>query len=327
MRWPVVLAAVLGAGLSPGCISRGVDVVPFLAPTATATLEDLVARVNAWEEIRTLVIRVDLQFETVEETEKGKGRQYRTANGRLLLARPSSIRLNIEAPVLSADIAEMASDGERFQLLIHPPEYRALIVGSNAASYQEEKAKLEKDPELGKAGPLLNIRPQHFTRAFLPAVIDAGTEAFLHEEQVTEPDPRAGAKKDAEVRKSYYVLTAVRRGADSPHAQFWFDRMGDIALVRQRVFDTKGYLVTDIRYDGFLPASAAAGYSLPARVRIERPYDDYALVVTVRADGIQVNRDLPENAFVLEVPPEWGDSLRRIDLDDKARTPGALDFN
>jgi hypothetical protein len=319
MRWPVVLAAGLVAGLAPGCISRGVDVVPFLAPTASTTLEDLVARVNAWEEIQSLVLRVDLQFETVEEIEKGKGRQYRTANGRLLLSRPSSIRLNIQAPVLSAEIAEMASDGKRFELLIHPPEYRALISGSNDASYREEKARLEEDPEIGKAGPLLNIRPQHFTAAFLPAVIGAGTEAFVHEEQVTELDLRPGAKKDAEVRKSYYVLTVVRSGARSPLAQFWFDRMGNITLVRQRVFDTEGYLVTDVRYEGFLPPAAAAGHSLPGRVRIERPYDEYALVVTVRPDGILVNRDLPENAFVLEVPPEWGESLRRIDLEERTR--------
>lgn len=318
MHARIVAFALLGLAGS-GCISRGVDIVPFLTPTATTTLEDLVARINAWEEVHTLVLRVDLQFETVEETEKGKGRQYRTANGRLLLSRPSSIRLNIQAPVLSADIAEMASDGERFQLLIHPPEYRALIVGSNAASYREERAKLDADPELGKAGPLLNIRPQHFTGAFLPAVIDAGTEAFVHEEQVTERDLRPGARKNAEVRKSYYVLTAIRKGAGSPHAQFWFDRMGSIALVRQRVFDDGGYLVTDIRYHGWLPPEAAGGHSLPARVRIERPYDDYALVVTVRPDGILVNRDLPETAFVLEVPSEWGESVRRIDLDERAR--------
>jgi hypothetical protein len=311
-----VAFTLLGAVFS-GCISRGVDIVPFLAPTATATLEDLVARVNASGETHTLVLRVDLQFETVEETEKGKGRQYRTANGRLLLSRPSSIRLNIQAPVLSAEIAEMASDGEKFQLLIHPPEYRALIMGSNAASYTDEIAKLQEDPELGKAGPLLNIRPQHFTSAFLPAVIDAETQAFVHEEQVTERDLRPGAKKNAEVRKSYYVLNAIRRNAEAPHAQFWFDRLEGIALVRQRVFDPEGYLVTDIRYDGFLPPEAAGGHSLPARVRIERPNDDYALVVTVRTDGIVVNRDLPENAFVLEMPSEWGESVRRIDLDEK----------
>ncbi len=317
MRSPtLVLAAFLGTGLS-GCVSRGVEVVPFLAPTATATREELVAKVNVWEAIQTLVLRVDLQFETVEEIEKGRGRQFRTANGRLLVSRPSSIRLNIQAPVLSADIAEMASDGRRFQLLIHPPQYRALISGSNEASYQEEKAALERDPELGKAGPLLNIRPQHFMGAFLPAVIDAETQAFLHEEQVTEPDSRAGAKKNAQVRKSYYVLSAVRRGALAPHAQFWFDRLGKVSLVRQRVFDAGGYLATDIRYDGWLPPEPASGHSLPSRVRIERPYDEYALVLTVRPDGILVNRELPEAAFVLEVPPEWGESVRRVDLDQK----------
>ncbi len=322
MRSSVVLIASLGAFLS-SCLSRGVDVVPFLPPTATATLEDLVMKVNASEGIRSLVLRVDLQFETVLSTEKGKARQYRSANGRLILSRPSSIRLNVQAPVLSADIAEMASDGDRFQLLIHPPEYRAFIMGSNGASYREETAKLEADPKLGKAGPLLNIRPQHFTGAFLPAIVDAGSRAFVHEEQVVERDLRPTARKNAQVRKSYYVLSAVRTGADSPHAQFWFDRMGTIALVRQRIFDAQGYLVSDIRYEGWLPPESDSAPSLPARVRIERPYDDYALLMTVHPDGIRVNQELPETAFVLEVPPEWGDDVRRIDLDEKPR----LDFN
>ncbi len=279
------------------------------------------AKVNAFEEIHSLVLRVDLQFETVEETEKGRARQYRTANGRLILSRPSSIRLNIQAPVLSADIAEMASDGQRFQLLIHPPEYRALIMGSNEVSYREETAKLEADPKLGKAGPLLNIRPQHFTGAFLPAVIDAESRAFVHEEQIVERDLRPGARKNAQVKKSYYVLNAIRTGAASPHAQFWFDRMDAIALVRQRIFDAQGDLVSDVRYEGWLPPSTDGAPSLPARVRIERPYDDYTLVVTVHPDGTQVNRELPETAFVLEVPAEWGEDVRRIDLDE------TLDFN
>jgi hypothetical protein len=320
MRSGLLVASIVGAFLA-SCLSRGVEVVPFLPPTATATLDELVARVNAWEEISSLVLRVDLQFETVDETEKGKARQYRTANGRLILSRPSSIRLNIQAPVLSADIAEMASDGERFQLLIHPPEYRALILGSNEVSYREETARLEADPKLGKAGPLLNIRPQHFTGAFLPALIDAESRAFVHEEQIVERDLRPRARKNAQVRKSYYVLNAIRGSARSPHAQFWFDRMGTIALVRQRIFDAGGALSSDIRYEGWLPSAADGAPSLPARVRIERPYDDYALLVTVHPDGIQVNREFPETAFVLEVPSEWGEEVRRIDLDEK------LDFN
>ena len=320
MRSALVLASVVGAFLA-SCLSRGVEVVPFLPPTATAGLQDIVAHVNAWEEMRSLVLRVDLQFETMEETEKGKARQYRTANGRLIVRRPSSIRLNIQAPVLSADIAEMASDGERFQLLIHPPEYRALILGSNDASYRDETARLEEDPTLGKAGPLLNIRPQHFTGAFLPILIDEDTRAFVHEEQIVERDLRPGARKNAQVKKSYYVLNAVRAGAESPQAQFWFDRTETIDLVRQRIFDTRGYVVSDIRYEGWLPPVAEGTPPLPARVRIERPYDEYALVLTVHPDSIQINRDLPETAFALEVPAEWGEDVRRIDLDEK------LDFN
>jgi hypothetical protein len=311
------LGSLTSLWLAAGCVSRGVDFIPFLPPTAEASVDDLVARVNDRASIASLVLRVDLQFQTVLEAEKGHGRQYRSAKGRLLIERPRFIRLNIEAPILSANIAEMASDGKRFQLLIHPPEYRALIEGSNGRAYREESAKLDRDPDLKKAGPLLNIRPQHFTDAFLPERIDSDAFAFVNEEQTVEPDSRPGAKKGAEVRKSYYLLTVVDAGRRTPRCQFWFDRLGELRLSRQRVFDESGRLVTDIRYTDYLPPDPASGKRFPATVRIERPYDDYTLVVSVHPDGIVVDRDLPETAFVLTVPPEWGDSVRRIDLDER----------
>ena len=62
-----------------------------------------------------------------------------------------------------------------------------------------------------------------------------------------------------------------------------------------------------------------SGRSLPSRVRIERPHDDYALVVNVRPDGLQTNRKLPDTAFVVTPPAEWASSLRRIDLDDRPK--------
>jgi hypothetical protein len=305
------------------------DFVPFLPPTETATLEELVARVNETAAISSLVLRVDLQFETVEEVEAGKGRKFRTAKGRLLLERPGFIRLNIEAPILSANVAEMASNGERFQLLIHPAEYRALIEGSNRESYVEEIEKLRRDPQMKKAGPLLNIRPQHFTDAFLPAAIRGSTLAFVNEELVVEPDRRPGAKKDAQVRTSYYVVTAIRRGDPSPGTQYWFDRRAGLELARQRVFREDGTLVTDVRYSGYLPPDPASGKRFPSEVRIERPYDEYALVVRVHADGIAVDRDIPDTAFVVTAPPEWGESVRRVDLDDRNgdKSPPRLDNN
>ena len=313
-----ILVVFLAIGLSSCNISKKVDVVPFLAPTHTATLDELVAHINQWNEIRTLVLRVDLQFETVERADEGEGRQYRTAQGRLLLERPHRIRLNIEAPILSANIAEMASNGERFQLLIYPPKHRALIEGRNDRSYREETAKLHRDPELEKAGPLANIRPQHFTDAFLLATVPieaSHTLTFLEEERVDEPDTRPRAKAGARVRKSYYVVTAVRRGESSPRARYWFDRLGELALARQQVYAPDGSLIADIRYADYLPPQGDVDVRIASRVHIERPYDDYGIVVTVKPNGVMINRELPDTAFVVTAPEEWGDSIRHINLD------------
>lgn len=320
----ILLMAALLAAIPGGCISKRIDFVPFLPPAASATLDELVSRVNEAAAVSSLVLRVDLQFETVEEAEKGRGRKYHTAKGRLLLERPGLIRLNIEAPILSANVAEMASDGRRFQLLIHPPEHRALIVGSNQSSYREETERLRSDPDLKKAGPLVNIRPQHFTDAFLLAPIPEGTLTLVNEELAVEPDRRPGAKEGAEVRVSYYVVTMVGAGEASPRIQYWFDRTSDVALARQRVFGVDGRLLTDVHYSGYFPPEPVSGKRFPSRVRIERPHDDYSLVVNVQRDGILVDRDLPDTAFEVTAPPEWGDSVRRIDLDERKR-PSWLD--
>ena len=325
-----ILVVLLAIGLG-SCISKKVDVVPFLAPTQTATLEELVAHINQWKEIRTLVLRVDLQFETIERADEGEGRQYRMAQGRLLLERPGRIRLNIEAPILSANIAEMASNGERFQLLIYPPDYRALIEGRNDRSYHEETAKLDRDPELEKAGPLVNIRPQHFTDAFLLSTIpieephtiafleEPHTIAFLEEERVDEPDTQPRAKDGAFVRKSRLTTSSPRFVSVRAHLapRYWFDRLGELALARQQVYAPDGRLIADIRYADYLPLQGDVGVRIASRVHIERPYDDYGLVVNVKPDGVTINRDLPDTAFVVTAPEEWGDSVRHIDLDNR----------
>ena len=318
MKRFAVLLLVVGLSGSVSCVSRRVHVVPFLTPTENATLDQLVAHINEWRKIDSLVLRVDLQFETVEESEKGEGRQYRTAQGRLLLQRPSRIRLSIEAPILSTNIAEMASDGERFQLLIYPPDYRALIEGLNEASYGEAVKKLDQDPELEKAGPIVNIRPQHFTDAFLLSPVpvdDPHTVAFLQEEHVIESDRRPGAKKNSQVKKSFYVVTVLRLGENAPRARYWFDRTSELLVKRQQVYDADGRLVGDIDYADYLPPRGEGGPRFASRVRIERPYDNYALVVNVRSDGIMINRELPDTAFVVTAPAAWGDALRRIDLE------------
>jgi hypothetical protein len=302
------------------CVSRRVDVPPFIPPAREATISELIEIVNQRQSVQSLIVKTDLQFETAEAAEEGVMRRYRSANGRFLLARPERIRLQIEAPILSVSIAEMASDGEHFQLLVYPQEHRALIEGSNRRSYVEEARKLDQDPELKKAGPLVNIRPQHFTDAFLFPPIDTenpDTFTFMEEARPLEDDDRPGARDGQKVVRSYYVLTVFRRGEQAPRRKYWFDRTRNLALSRQQVFDSKGLLVGEITFSKYLPPERTAGEPFASEIRIHRPYDAYSLRITLQPDSLVLNRDIPPQAFSLEPPPEWGDSIRRIDLDRK----------
>jgi hypothetical protein len=316
------IAALVAVGLTlaSSCVSRRVDLPPFIPPTREATLSELITIVNERQKAQTLIIRADLQFVTSEKAEEGVGRRYRSGQGRIILSRPERIRLSIEAPVLSVNIADMASDGERFQLLVYPEEYRALIEGSNRKSYAEEARKLDDEPELRKAGPLVNIRPQHFTEAFLFEPIDTEDPdifPYKAEARPLEDDDRPGAKKDQKVIRSYYVLTVAERGEQAPRRKYWFDRTRDMVMTRQQTFDDKGHLVGDVRFAKYLPPEPKAGLRFPSEIEINRPYEDYTLRITVKPDSVEVNREIPETAFTLEPPPEWGDTIRRVDLDKK----------
>ena len=302
------------------CASKKVAVIPYLVPTETATLEDLVETLNQWEVFQSLLLQTDLQFQTFEPKQQGESRQFRTAQGRILLERPQRIRLEIEAPILNTSLAEMVSDGEQFQLLIYPREYRALIEGHNESKYETESSELTDDPALQKAGPLINIRPQHITDAFLLPKIkteDEGMMVFLNEERIEEFDKRQSVRKGPSVRKSYYVVTVVKSGQHSPSARYWFDRIEMLKLARQQRYDSEGHIVASIRYDDYFKLSSKIKTDFPSTIQIERPYDNYTITVKIHPDRITVNRSFPDRAFVINPPTEWGDTLRRFNLATK----------
>lgn len=316
IRW-VAYAWLTALVSSCGIISRRVDVIPFIPPRSDAKLEQLVARINEMSTLESLTMKVDLQFLTIENEQSGQSRQYRTAQGRLLLDRPANIRLQIEAPVLNAPIADLASDGDRFQLLIYPSRYRALIEGENDQRYEAESEKIRTDEELSQAGPLINIRPQHFTQAFLREPIRSEDRPYLQEDLRIEEEIDPRTRKKRQVKRSYYVVTVVHPGEQSPRTQYWFDRSAEIELRRQHLFDSEGLLVGIVHYSGYLPPHEASGIRFPAEVLIDRPYEKYGLRVRLKPDSIVVDRELPATAFVLEAPPEWEGHLRRVRLGEK----------
>jgi len=109
----------------------------------------------------------------------------------------------------------------------------------------------------------------------------------------------------------------------SNHAQlrrkYWFDRTERLMLVREQIYEGQGRLVQEVGYDRFTRHPQFEGF-LPTRIRISRPYDNYSVTITVSPGTIKLNSEVPSQAFTLQKPEEWGDSVETIDLDKISKT-------
>lgn len=325
---PIVLMLVALPG-TIGCV-RNIRVTPVLpvARGATLDVQALVGRVNGLvAEQRTLNAPVWLTFRDLREQEQGRNKQYPAADARLLLERPNNIRLQIKVPVVGRRVADMSSNGETFRVAVFYPENKKkFILGSNAGKYKRIEADSEtRDPELQQAGALANIRPQHLTEAFLiqPIALEGSeTIYFLDEVRQTERDTRPRAKRNAEVVRSYYVLTMLERIGGGAQARIvrriWFDRTVEgTELARQDLYE-EGHLATIVTYREYF--KTASGLSWPKLVRIERVGDGYAAEALFRPDDFRINVDVPHEAFELQNT----ESLPAVDLDrlPNVREPG-----
>ncbi|MDE3194946.1 MAG: hypothetical protein KGN84_01275, partial [Acidobacteriota bacterium] len=98
---------------------------------------------------------------------------------------------------------------------------------------------------------------------------------------------------------AFYVLQLVRRletGGIQVSRQIWFDRI-DLTISRQMVFNEKGSIVSDTRYNKWL---AYNGVQFPSHIDISRPIDSFGAVLDI--DQMQMNKALTDDRFVLKQP-------------------------
>jgi hypothetical protein len=132
-----------------------------------------------------------------------------------------------------------------------------------------------------------------------------------------EPDTRRGADKNARVVRPYYVLdefSQLQGSAAKLVRRFWFDRVAGIRLARVQSYDDNGGLVTDVAYFNERQLGSGPTASLPSRIEITRPQDQYKLSITYQdPSSVELNRTggYAPKAFVLE--NKWG--LPEVDLD------------
>lgn len=201
--------------------------------------------------------------------EKSKITEYKDVRAFILLRAPSDIRLIGLFPVVRNKAFDMVADAASFKLYV--PSQNRFITGRNEIQ-QLSANKIE------------NLRPQHFLEALLVRPIDAA-ERILIENYTDEEN-------------AYYILHVVREsGRNLLLARtIWFNRV-DLRLSRQLIFDTDGNILTDARYSEW---KAYDNVPFPKHIEINRPRDEYAVVIDVVK--MDINKGVSDDKFVLDQP-------------------------
>jgi hypothetical protein len=309
---------IAGTALLGSACVRRVNVNELLPVKDQLSADQLINRINAYSQTQTFAAQADVTVWNYFTGEGAKADEFPAATGLIRFKRPDETRMKVT--FIGADVADMVSDGHKFKLKIYrPQEKRRFIYGSNLADIERMNAseiKETKDPQLTKAGGLVNMRPQHITDSFLIKAITATDRpnAFREEVRQVEPDTRPG-KKNRFVERSYYVVYVLERdetGQLKLRRKFWFDRtQAGAPLVRQQTFENGvGRLAGDVTYSDWftIPNSNTVW---PRHVIIDRRNDGYRLDLRLVAETVEVNEELPATTFSLENT----EKLEEVNLD------------
>src|SRR5215211_4650864 len=318
-----VLLFISGCGLFGA--KRKIQVPQLLTPLSEAGKDRLIQEINRLSTVKSIHGKVDIQFEDTSFASSGVADQYRLVDGTLTLQRPGKIYLVIQFTFV--DIAQMASDGEHFRVAVLKGEekYRRFVKGTNSAVYP----KLEAEPvetntkndklktEKVTVSALSNLRPQHLTDAFMIRPVEPNSSLIYAQSEFfqEEADTRRQAKKGDRIMRAYYLLeefSQANPGDARLLRRFWLDRVGGIHLARVQTYDDGGLLVTDVSYYNEKTLGSTTTASLPSRVEITRPQDQYKLSITYQdSASVELNKEFGPKAFVLE--NKW--QLQEVDLD------------
>jgi hypothetical protein len=278
--------------------------------------------------------KMNLKFEDNSFAQFGSKDVDRRADGQVLVQRPASIRLKVQIPVISSDIAQMTSDGEKFRVAIlncgGGSKCKKFVKGSNNADYSKLQERLS-ETEIGdgvsikNVSAFANLRPQHFTDAMLVRPTD---DAHLYTQstifQIEESETHSKKSPIHRVTRGYYLLDEFKKGPNGElvvSRRFWFDRVVSIRLARQQIFDARGEIESDIVYGAEGNLTATGEYNnMPLEIVVTRPQEKYSMRLTYSTPtDVLIGKSYPATAFVLE--NTW--QLEEVDLDKKLQEAAA----
>ncbi len=257
-----------------------IEVPSKIIEAKSATFDELLDLLRGYDKISSLAcnnMRVD--FVTGDRA-RGELQDYRDARGYILLQRPASLHWVLQLPITKTTLIDLLSVGDDFKMWY--PRKRQFFIGKN--SYQELIA------EEFSEGIEFTARPEHIFQAILPKSIELDSE-----------NTRVVMKESIEEAAKYYVLSVSREVGEFrqiPIRDIWIERSGLIIEMQQTYLET-GEISSIIRYSEYVLQN---GLSLPLKIQIDRPLDEYTL--DLEFEAWRINPKLPEKAFILTPPPE-----------------------
>jgi outer membrane lipoprotein-sorting protein len=248
----------------------------------------LLSRVDSiYNSIRDFSATVDMT-PALGSAERNRITEYKDVRGYILFRKPDDIRIIGLYPVVRNKAFDMVSNGTDFRLYV--PAKNRFLIGRNELTTPSPN-KLE------------NLRPQHFVEALLIRPPNHGEQAVL--ENLTDED------------NANYILELITQGPGGLRLSrsIWLDRYR-LMPVRQLNFDDQGNILTDARYSNWQHWD---NVQFPKQVQIDRPRDEYSVVLTVVK--MDINKGVSDDKFVLEQPP--GSTLQVIGQKPRAAAPAA----
>ncbi len=277
-----------------GCLISSTRPVPHIStnPLHEATLEQLIATVNSEaNNLQTLIATVDIHFSTGGK-KKGQVTEYTDVGGHILLRKPETMRMIVNAPVVGNRLLDMVSNGTTFEVSF-PPKNQFFVGSTQFVGKPSDK-------------PIENLRPPVIMDALLVRPIDEANEIAVLE-QSTEMVRDIKTRKEAE--QPNYVVIVLAKDSAGPYLsrKIVFSRE-DLLPHAQYIYDRQGQLVTYARYENI---AAHGAVMFPQIIDIQRPIEELEFRLVVIA--MRVNEPLQDAQFDLPQPP--GSKL--VNLDNK----------
>jgi hypothetical protein len=236
----------------------------------TSDKNALLTRINnLYQSIQALSITANL-VPALGSVNKGKITEYKDVTAYILFKKPDEIRIVGLYPVVRTTAFDMVSNGDDFRVYI--PSKSRFIEGRNELSAPSPN-KLE------------NLRPSVFLDALF--VRPPGPQEKTVITDFTDEDTAA------------YILHVLYNDAQGdPHIgrEIWFERL-TLNIARQIIYDPNGEIVTDARYSEWTKYN---GVPFPKVIDINRPKDEYGVVITVVK--AEINKPITDEKFVLRQP-------------------------